>query len=261
MTLDPRALEAGRLGVFGGTFDPVHNGHLHVARVALQHLGLDHILFIPARQSPLKASGASALGKQRLAMLELAIASDECLRQAASIWDFELLQEGPSYTVQTLEELSHLRGHPGAPRAARSLYFLMGSDQFPGLPKWKNVERVFALAIPCIVLRGGSDAGAAMEGEDAARAPELVALEGQLSPELIDDLGRGYLRPEPIELAATELRAEIERESLPFENNSLPRSVANYIASEGLYRSRADANSVGQSLEQPDRQRKPGDRT
>lgn len=246
MTLDPRALQAGRLGVFGGTFDPVHNGHLHVARVALEHLGLDHIVFIPARQSPHKEASATALGEQRLQMLKLAIASDEYLKQSASIWDFELLQEGPSFTVQTLEELSELRGDPDPKRDLRSLVFLMGSDQFPGLPKWKDVERVFALAKPCVVLRGGWESkGSSGRGQDA-RAEQLVALEKVLSPELILDLEAGYLQPDPVRLAATDLRAEIHRESVHFDSASLPDGVAQYIAAEGLYHGERGPGSVGE---------------
>jgi len=235
MTLDLRALEAGRLGVFGGTFDPVHNGHLHVARVALQHLELDHIVFIPARQSPHKATGATALGAQRVDMLRLAITSDECLRDSASIWDFELMQEGPSFTVQTLEELSLLRGDPTPKRDSRSLVFLMGSDQFPGLPKWKDVERVFALAKPCVVLRGGWESKG-----------DLVALEAELSPELLVDLDGGYLQPNPIRLAATDLRAEIRREAANLGSTSLPDGVAEYIAAEGLYQGEQGSGTVGE---------------
>jgi nicotinate-nucleotide adenylyltransferase len=261
MALDPRALKAGRLGVFGGTFDPVHNGHLHVARVAMQHLGLDHIVFIPARQSPHKATGATALGEQRLKMLELAVASDEYLRDSASIWNFELSQQGPSFTVRTLEELCRLRGDREPDRDERSLVFLMGSDQFSGLPTWKDVERVFALAKPCVVLRGGWEAGAASGGAGTERAAELIALEGQLSPELLLDLEQGYLQPEPIELAATELRAEIEREAVDFDSTSLPKGVADYIAAEGLYRSEAGADSVRELGKQREEHRKPGDST
>jgi nicotinate-nucleotide adenylyltransferase len=221
MSLDPRALSAARLGVFGGTFDPVHNGHLHVALTALRALDLDHIVFIPARQSPHKESGAQATGAERLEMLRLAIESDERLAKMASIWDFELQAEGPSYTVRTLEELSDLRSCGGV---EGSMFFLMGSDQFDGLPRWKDVERVFRLCHPCVVLRSGNG------------TPELENLRGVISDGLLHKLAESFLTPDPVDLAATELRQQIGSAALGSAWIGQPESVAVFIQTNGLYR-------------------------
>ena len=95
-TLDSRALEAQVLGVLGGTFDPVHEGHLHVARAAVRALELEHVVFVPARRSPHKVSTAEASGADRLEMLRLALQSDDLLSDRSSTWDFELNARGPS---------------------------------------------------------------------------------------------------------------------------------------------------------------------
>jgi nicotinate-nucleotide adenylyltransferase len=225
--LDPRAREAQRLGVFGGTFDPIHNGHLHVARAALAALELDHIVCIPAGQSPHKASATTASGEQRVAMLKLALQSCESLAPVTSIWDFELQASGPSYTLRTLEQLAQLRGQVTAGQEGSGLYFLMGSDQFAGLPKWTEVERVFQLAKPCTVLRPGS-------GER-----ELAALEGKLSPKLLGALWEGFLSPTPVDIAATDLRTMKGQSKRRDGNDEQPLSVAKYISQNGLYHGRA----------------------
>lgn len=132
-----------RVGILGGTFDPVHGGHLALARAALRRLKLDQILFVPARLSPLKDSKPTP-AKHRLAMLRLATKG----MRKARIEALELKRPGPSYTVDTLKALK--RKYPGA-----ELFLILGKDAARDLSKWKNPIGVRLLAEICIFPRPG----------------------------------------------------------------------------------------------------------
>ena len=133
-----------RIGVFGGTFDPPHLGHLIVASDACDALGLDRMIFVPAADPPHKQGQVVAPPAVRLRMVRAAIAGDA--RFEAD--DLELLREGLSYTVDTLRELN--RRHPGA-----ELYFLVGADQVRQLHTWREPEEVSRLACLAVMHRGG----------------------------------------------------------------------------------------------------------
>lgn len=131
-----------KLGVFGGTFDPIHHGHLAIALAAVESLGLDRVVFVPARRSPLKDDGPVAGEADRLEMLERAVRGEprfECSR-------LELERPGPSYTVDTLEALS------GKGR----LYLVVGGDAVRDLAKWRSPERIRELATLVVARRPGS---------------------------------------------------------------------------------------------------------
>jgi nicotinate-nucleotide adenylyltransferase len=125
-----------RIGVFGGTFDPIHIGHLIIAEEARVWLALDEVRFVPARVSPLKMPGTFFDGEDRLAMVELAIADNHYF--AASRLDLD--REGPSYTVDTL---AALRAEI-APQDR--LYFIMGADSVASLPRWHRAPEIIRLA-------------------------------------------------------------------------------------------------------------------
>ena len=138
----------GRLGVFGGTFDPPHIGHLIVARDVVDALSLDRMLMVPAARPPHKASredepSSAAL---RLEMLAAAVEGDPVLE----IDDIELGREGPSYTVDTLEAL-HER-HPGD-----ALHLVIGVDQLAELATWRRPDAVARLARLAVLARAGTD--------------------------------------------------------------------------------------------------------
>ena len=131
-----------RLGVFGGTFDPVHVGHLVIASAALEELPLDRVLFVPARRSPLKERGPVAGEADRLAMLEAAIAGDPRL----GVSRVELERDGPSYTVETLEAL----------RDQGELFLILGGDAYAEFERWRNPERIRGLATIVVAARPGA---------------------------------------------------------------------------------------------------------
>jgi nicotinate-nucleotide adenylyltransferase len=133
-----------RVGVFGGTFDPVHVGHLAIANAALESVPLDRVLFVLARRSPLKERGPVAPEADRLRMLELAIAGEP--RFAVS--RIELDREGPSYTVDTLERLA----------GDDLLFLILGSDAIADFPRWKDPDRIAKLATLAVADRPGAPA-------------------------------------------------------------------------------------------------------
>jgi nicotinate-nucleotide adenylyltransferase len=131
-----------RLGVFGGTFDPVHVGHLAIAHAALESVPLDRVLFVIARRSPLKERGPVASEEDRLRMLELAVAGEP--RFAVS--RVELDRNGPSYTVDTLQLLA----------GTDDLFLILGSDAIADLPRWKDPDRIARLATLVVADRPGA---------------------------------------------------------------------------------------------------------
>ena len=131
-----------RVGVFGGTFDPVHVGHLAIANAALDELGLERVYFVPARRSPLKQDGPVASAEDRLAMLTAAT-RDEPRFRVSSI---ELDRTGPSFTVDTLEAL----------REEGKLFLILGSDAYSDFERWREPARIRELATIVLAARPGA---------------------------------------------------------------------------------------------------------
>jgi len=137
-----------RIGVFGGSFDPIHHGHLIAATSLADALGLDQVRMVVARSQPLKREGHGAPAAARAEMVELAVGEDPRLRADRS----ELEREGPSYTVETLRALR--AGLPGA-----ELVLLLGADAAAELPRWREAEAIPGLAQVEIFARGGAAGG------------------------------------------------------------------------------------------------------
>ena len=195
---DPRPLIV-RIGVFGGTFDPPHVGHLLLAADAFDGLSLDKLIFVPAAAQPFKVeTPAVAAAEDRLEMVQLAVAED----RRYAVEDTEIRREGLSYTVDTLEELA--RKNAGA-----SLFLLIGQDTLDGFNGWKKPERIRQLATVAMMRRAGSSEG---------KAPPGVA---EISTRRVD-------------VSSTEIRARLSAgKSI---RGFVPESVERFIASRGLYR-------------------------
>lgn len=204
----PRRAE--RLALFGGSFDPVHRGHLFAAEAARKAFELDRVLLVPAARSPHKGQAPHASGEERARLLEIAIAD----RPWLSVSRLELERGGPSYTLDTVRGLR--REHPGA-----ELFLVIGADHLAQLPEWRGAEELLALVRPIVVHRGG---------DPRAR---IRALEGRLVPARIRALEQGLVLLPPVEVSATDLRARLARGEDP--GPDLPPGVLAEIQARGLY--------------------------
>ena len=133
-----------RIALFGGSFDPVHNGHLLVARAACEELGVEQVVFVPASQSPFKPDRFLAAAEHRLAMLRLSLAG----WTNAVVDDRELRRGGISYTIDTVRELIEAEG-------ATECVCLIGADHVPHLPSWREASALAELASFAAVPRPG----------------------------------------------------------------------------------------------------------
>ena len=188
-----------KIGVFGGTFDPVHTGHMVLAEEARVHLGLDEVVFVPAGQPRLKTSRPAADAQQRLRMVELATANNPHFR----VVDVEVRRPGPTYTVDTLEGLHRELGEEA------ELHFLVGLDALQDLGRWRHPERLFDLAKVVGLARPGFEEldHVAVDSVRAGAAGQVQVLADQLigisSTEIRHRVGKGlsikYLVPQPVE--------------------------------------------------------------
>jgi nicotinate-nucleotide adenylyltransferase len=151
---------SGRTGVLGGTFDPVHEGHVAAAEVARKALALDQVLFVPSHRPPHRAAEPRASAFHRFAMVSLAVAPHPSFMAS----DVELGRPGPSYTADTLRRL-HEVGYE-----ASQLFFILGTDAFAEIATWRDYPAVLDLAHFVVVARPGQAIGLMSE-----RASDLVA--------------------------------------------------------------------------------------
>ena len=190
-----------RLGVFGGTFDPPHVGHLLIARELQESGALDEILWIPVKFPPHKPANPLTSPERRMEMV--LAATDGCALQSVS--DIELLREGPSYTVDTLRALR-------SERPEATLVLIMGADQFVELAAWHEAEEVVRLADVCVLPRGGVEVTSALPRLNVVWSAADVL---------------------PSDVSSSEVRTRV-REGRPYRN-LVPEAVAAIIERESLY--------------------------
>ena len=200
----------GRIGIFGGTFDPVHNAHLELARQAMRHHKLDLVIFIPAGENPLKESPPVASDAQRIQMLLLAIHDEPRF----FVSPFETERGGKSFTVDTLEEVRR----QAAPSA--ELFLLAGADCFETLPRWKNHKRIFELARVALVPRNGLTAA-------------MFEMPSALSLKELENLRANFVPMAEMPLNASAMREAAEH----IAPASVPALVMEFIRAENLYSS------------------------
>jgi len=173
-----------RVGVFGGTFDPVHVGHLAIALAALESVPLDRLLFVPVRRSPLKDRDPIASVSDRVAMLKAAVTNEP--RFALS--SVELEREGVSYTVDTLEAL----------RSEGDLFLVLGSDALADLERWRAPDRIRELATILVAARPGAPEPDPIHGARAFDAPRLDISSRELRARAARGMSLRYLVPDAV---------------------------------------------------------------
>lgn len=198
-----------RIGIFGGTFNPIHNGHTMLAKYCKDELGLDKVILIPTYKPPHKESNDLANETDRINMCRLACEGYE----EFEVSDIEIKRKGKSYSYQTLTSLKEIYYKD-------DLFFIMGADMFLSLDKWKNPEIIFQKASIIAVPRDISS---------------VCKLE-EYYKNVISSMGaRAYILPNPVmQVSSTYIRENIENYNTV--KDLIDRKVYDYIISNNLYR-------------------------
>lgn len=222
-----------QVGILGGSFDPVHNGHLGLAHQVREEFRLDHVVFIPAHISPHKRDKKSAPARHRLAMLRLATGPFPHLK----ISEIELKRKGVSFTVDTLAALM-------AEQPQTDFFLILGMDAFAGIATWKEVARLLAMCHVVVAARPGH----ALEGSESLvrnlfaglpvhyRAPvqtgRVVTFAHEQAATTLN-----FFDLAPMDVSSSGIRDRIHR-NLEIKN-MLPPEVENYIMNFQLYRTQS----------------------
>ena len=205
-------MTSDKLGIFGGSFDPIHYGHLLLAETCREQCQLDRVLFVPAAVPPHKQSQDMTSARDRVEMVRLAIGGHEQL----DVSTIEIDRGGVSYTVDTLSVLAD--EHPGA-----SLFFLMGADSLEELPTWRDPQQLCELAVPLVVRRAGSP------------EPDFATISHLVSADRLSVIRENQVEMPIVELSSTDIRERVASgRSIRYQT---PRAVEKFIETQGLYRS------------------------
>ncbi len=199
-----------RIGLFGGSFDPIHVGHLWIAEAARETLMLDQVRWVPTATSPLKLGGAVASDQDRVQMLKLALAENSYYE----LDEREIKRGGVSYTVDTVAEL--IEEMPDA-----QFFLIIGSDSLASIPLWHQPNRLLELITPAVVQRGGED------------EIDFSVLQGLVDRERIDVIASHVIPMPIIDVSSSELRERVRTgRSIRYRT---PLRVEALIHERGLY--------------------------
>ena len=197
-----------RVGIYGGTFSPVHNGHVAAARAFMEQMWLDILYVIPTGVTPHKDMKGDATARDRLEMCRLAFSDME----GVIVSDLEMRREGKSYTVDTLRQLYD---------PANRLFFLMGTDMLLTLDRWREPEEIFKLCYPVYIRR---EADAELDATIIEKITSYRERFGKTVPRIVAPA---------IELSSSRVREAVAAgESI---DDMVPAAVAHYIREKGLY--------------------------
>lgn len=204
-----------KIGLFGGTFDPVHLGHTAVARTAAEHIGAESIVFIPAKRSPLKGFAPAASNKDRLRMVELAIAGNKKFQLS----DYELNKTGPCYTLDTVKKFQQEYGRQ------TSIYWLVGADSVNDFVHWYKIAELIDCCNLSVMYRAGY------------RRPDFSGFASALGEKRIRKLQRSVIATDVLNISSTEIRKKLGcGESV---KKMVCPAVTDYIRQHGLYQKKS----------------------
>ena len=200
-----------RIGIFGGSFDPIHQGHLILAEACREQVELDQVWFMPCAVQPHKNSGARATDRQRVEMIELAIAGHD----GFSLSKIEIERGGTSYTVDTLKQIRESNSED-------ELFLLMGDDSLESFESWREPQTICELAVPVIVNRPGSG------------KVDLSVLQQFVDGQRFELFQSSTVQSPMIEISSSNIRSSVaDEKSIRYQ---IPRSVQKYIEINALYR-------------------------
>ncbi|MBW1641860.1 MAG: nicotinate (nicotinamide) nucleotide adenylyltransferase [Deltaproteobacteria bacterium] len=223
-----------RVGLFGGTFNPVHNGHLAVAKEVKDGFPLDRIIFFPSAIPPHKETKVVVNADDRINMLRIAISATPDFSESFAISDIELKRSGPSYTIDTVYQYQSKMADDN------QLYLIMGIDAFFEIDTWKSYLELFKI-IPIIVM-------SRPQNEQHFNGAKWKTLETFIQSNISDDYEYSFSEKKyshsenmpihiydvtPIDISATKIRKRIKK-GMPVQP-MLPPGVEGYIKSKGLY--------------------------
>ena len=202
-----------KTALFGGTFDPIHLGHTTVATDALEHIGAEKIVFIPAKRSPLKGFLPRANDNDRFNMISLAIAGEKNFQ----VSDYELKRPAPSYTLSTIRKFQADYG------SETSIHWLIGADGVDDLAYWYKITELIDACNLTTMYRAGCE------------PPDFAKFEEIWGRERIEKLQRNIIQTPLVDISSTEIRNRIAIKGDFTE--MLHPAVADYICKNGLYQS------------------------
>ena len=200
-----------KITLFGGTFDPIHLGHTTVAAAAVERIGAEKIIFIPAKRSPLKGFLPRANGKHRLNMIRLAIAGEKKFQ----VSDYELKRPAPSYTLETVRKFQSDYG------SETSIHWLIGADSLDDLTYWYKITELIDTCNLTTMYRAGCE------------PPDFSRFEKIWGRQRIEKLQRNIIKTPLVDISSTEIRNIIAKNG-DFSEMVHP-AVADYIRKNGLY--------------------------
>jgi nicotinate-nucleotide adenylyltransferase len=200
-----------KLILFGGSFDPIHKGHLDVASYSFEKIGADKLFFIPAKRSPHKEDFPSASEADRVSMIRLAIGE----QQRFAVSDFELKRPAPSYTIDTVFEFKKEYGD------LTEIFWLIGADMIKELDKWHRVGELIDACNLCVMYRAGF------------KRPDFTEFREHLGQNRVEKLDKFVISTPLIDISSTEVRQNLAKRR--DVSGFLAGSVLGYIAENKLY--------------------------
>ncbi len=203
-----------KIALLGGTFDPIHLGHIAVAADAAKHIGAEKIIFVPAKRSPLKGFFPRAGDSDRFKMISLAIAHNKNFQ----VSDYELKRPEPSYTLETVRRFQADYGHE------TSIYWLIGADSIDELQLWYGITDLIDECNLSTMFRAGCS------------PPDFAKFEDIWGLGRVEKLQRNIIQTSLIDISSTEIRSRLAAGG--DVSDMLHPAVADYIRKHGLYQSR-----------------------